>query len=147
MDKQTEAFWNERSKTYGGEIRFRSFVRLLGSSGDGLRNLLGLLYLIGDRLIFEDFEKENGLLGLFMKKSKEKFEKTLIEIPIEKVRSIKKVSQRGAQRKLAGDPQPTKALSKFLAPLLMVVHEIILDDGTYFYFEIMTQTPLEDALK
>lgn len=60
MDNQAEEFWKEKSETYGGEIRYRSFARLLGRSDDEARDLSGLLYLIGERLIFEDFEKQGG---------------------------------------------------------------------------------------
>ena len=70
MDDHVKIFWDERRKLYGGGIQFRSFARLLGGGGDKGEDLSGLLYLVGEQLIFEDFEKEGGFLGLFMKKFK-----------------------------------------------------------------------------
>lgn len=84
-------------------------------------------------------------MGLLIKKPKEKYEKTLLEIPVESIRTIKRVTQRGAQRKLSGDSEPVKSISQFMAAVSVVIHEIILENGDHIYFEIMDKASLEKA--
>ena len=109
-NNETEEFWTERENQYGGEIRFRSFARLLGSTHRDQKDLSGLLYQSGETLVFEDFERESALMGLIIRTSKKKYEKTVIEISVQEISAVKPVTQAAAKGKPAGPPGETREI-------------------------------------
>jgi hypothetical protein len=145
-NNETEEFWAERENQYGGEIRFRSFARLLGSTDRDQKDLSGLLYQSGETLVFEDFEKESALMGLIIKTSKKKYEKTVIEIPFNEISAVKPVTQTTAKGKLAGAPGETREISSLAAFLGRPVHELVLSTGERLYFEVLDKRSLKELL-
>ena len=146
-DNETEEFWTEREQQYGGEIRFRSFARLLGSTLREERELSGLLFLAGETLVFEDFEKESALMGFIMKTSKKKYEKTVYEIPFDDISRVKPVTQGAAKRKLSGVPGETEEISSLAAFFGRPVQEVILSSEERLYFEVLDKRSLKELLQ
>jgi len=146
MEDNNEAneFWNEKQEVYGGEVEYRSFCRLLGRTGGDERNLAGLIFRIGDNLVFEDFEKEGGMLGILIKRKTQKYEKSIVEMSIKEIASVRKVSQRGAQMKLAGAGGTVPTISPLTAFLGITIYEIALKNDELYYFEIMGKTSVEE---
>lgn len=147
MENNNEAieYWNEKEEIYGGEVEYRSFCRFLGRTGGDEQNLAGLLFRIGDNFIFEDFEKEGGMLGIIMKRKTAKFEKTILDISIKEISSVRKVSQKGAQMKLAGASGTVPTISPLIAFLGITIYEFAMNDGELYYFEIMGKTSVEEV--
>ena len=57
-DVQNEAkkFWEEKEAEKGGKVSFYTFATFLGRSSDRHVTNGGLIYRIGERVYFEDFE-------------------------------------------------------------------------------------------
>ncbi len=142
----TDDFWAERTNQYGGDLRFRSFARLLGSTEREERELSGLLYLAGETLVFEDFEKESALMGLIVKTTKKKYEKTIYEIPAADIAGVKPVTQSTAKRKLSGAPGETPVITSLAAFFGRPIQELTLTTGERLYFEVLDKRSLKEML-
>jgi len=151
MDKEerNEAaeFWKEKETAYGGELRYRSFARYLGSTAAGSRELSGLLFLVNDLLVFEDFEREAGMFGFLVKKKKTAYQKTVLEMSAPEIREIRQIAQGTASARMAGAPGPSKPLSGFMKFFSVVVYELNMNNGDSFYFEILDKGSLIQALE
>lgn len=144
---QVNEFWRERQELYGGEILHRTVARYLGSSGeDESRELSGLLFFTGKELVFEDFEKQEGFLGLLIRRNRPKYVKTILRTPVEDIVSVRRVSQRGASAKLKGDPAPVREITRLESFLSIAIHEVNLNSGSALYFELLDGAPLEKIL-
>lgn len=139
-------FWKEKEASYGGELRYRSFARYLGSTVSGSHELSGLIFLVNDLLVFEDFEREAGMFGFLVKKKKNSYQKTVLEIPALEIQEIRQVAQGTASARMAGAPGPSKPLSGFMKFFSVVVYELNMNNGDCFYFEILDKGSLIQAL-
>ena len=74
VESEARKFWEEKESEKGGKVTFYTFATFLGRSSDRQVTNGGLVYIIDDKIYFEDFEKENWLVKLISRK--QKYEKT-----------------------------------------------------------------------
>lgn len=101
--------------------------------------IAGLLYRIGDTLVFEDFENEAGAFGFIIKGSSKKpeFKKTVIELDCRKIISHQRI-YKSEIVKLKTSPNPSRFTSKnsLLASLFSVkIDLIVFEDSSYYLFD------------
>jgi len=121
----------------GGKLEYRTYAQFLGKSGEGTKNLGGLLFYVGNRLIFEDFERQSStLLLLFRKKSE--YVKLKFQINLSEIERLNLVNLSTAVKavKYKKDPGQIKEVSTIRRLLFRNVTQILLKDGSAFYFEI-----------
>ncbi len=144
MDSETNNFLRQLEEENGGKLTFRTYALYLGFSGEGVKNLGGLFYSVNGRLIFEDFEKEGGLLGLLVKR-KNAYKKTKFSFPIEEITDVYTVTRSAALRSIQGGrlPSDIPPASKILKILSRTVTQIRLKDGKAYYFEMIDEKPFK----
>jgi hypothetical protein len=102
-DSEVSEFWGEIEKEHNAKVVFRTFAILLGKSSEVFQDLRGLLYIVGDKIVFEDFEKTDRFLEFLVRKKKEKkYEKFKISFSIDEIINIKEVSNQTARRCIDG---------------------------------------------
>ena len=122
---------------HGGKIRFKTFAFFLGKDSDVILNKAGLLYVIEDRLYFEDFPKTGGLARFFTKMAK--YEKFKFSIPLDRIVSMKTVSYRNANRCISGrisaaEVPEVSTLAKIFSKNAW---QLDFDDGDAYFFDIL----------
>ncbi|MFP4178650.1 MAG: hypothetical protein ACLFNZ_09820 [Spirochaetaceae bacterium] len=144
----TETFLAALEEQNGGPLEWRTYAFLLGASGDNNpRSLGGLLYVAADTLIFEDFERENALLGLLGKRKK--YEKCKIEASLSSVAELRSVAAGEARRAINGkcEPNTLPVLSGIRKILEKRTEAVIFKDGTAWFFEMYDTEGLKKILK
>ncbi len=136
-EESPDEFWRQTAAKRGGEIAFLTFATLLGRSADQPLDLPGLLYLVGETLWFEDFERDNWLSKIMG--GRKKFEKTEISFLRGEVRAVQLVSRAGAARCIAGAVpaerlSPVSAVGRiFSTPIV----QVSLSNGTSLFFDMI----------
>lgn len=130
-------FWKEREEEKGGKLQFSTFATFIGRGGDKKVDLGGLLYIINNRVYFEDFEKDNLFLRILSKKRD--FKKTEFSFDISTIRWVREVSAGEAANCVQGyveaaDTRAVSGISRFFSnPVL----QLSMDEGYSFFFDIM----------
>lgn len=142
--EEAKKFWAEKEKEKGGKLSFFTFATYLGMSSKRSPSLGGLLYIIDNKIYFEDFEKDNWLIKIIGRK--QKYEKTEFSINIKDISETKVISRNSAFNCMAGyiKGEETRALSPFLMVLMKPILQISLKNKNSLFFEIMK---LQDFLK
>src|SRR5208283_2065053 len=138
-EESPEEFWRQTAAKRGGEIVFLTFATLLGRASDQPLDLPGLLYLVGETLWFEDFERDNWLSKIMG--GRKKFEKTEISFVRAEVRAVQLVSRGSAARCIAG-AVPAERLSPVSAVgriLSTPVVQVSLSNGTSLFFDMISR--------
>jgi len=114
-EDQTSEFWSHIEKEYDAKVSFKTFAILLGQSSDVFRDLRGLLYIVDDKVVFEDFEKTNHFLQFFGRRKEKKYEKLRITFSVDEIVDIKEVTNQTARRCINGSltHSETKAVSPY----------------------------------
>jgi hypothetical protein len=138
-EQDLTTFWRGIGERRGGEVTFRSFATFAGASGGGATPLPGLLYRVGDRFWFEDFERENWLLRILP--PRRPFAKTEVSFERTCVTAVRVVSRATAYRCLRGSfpPAATAALGRVGRFFTTPVVQLTLDDGSALFFEVMRE--------
>jgi hypothetical protein len=141
-----EEFWRKTAEKRGADINYYTFAIFLGRSKDSLRDLPGLLYLAGDTLWFEDFEKDPGFLRLLSPKPA--YVKTEISVPGADIVSAKAVLRKMALACVKGwmEPATAPSVTSFGRIFLRSAVEIVLSQGRGIYFEAMKEKELLELL-
>jgi hypothetical protein len=123
MDDDTVEFLQSLERENGGPIQFKTYAVITGFRGySPVPNQLpvsGLLYIINDRLYFEDFEKQPSVFGIVMPKKKKVYEKYKTSIGIRDITQVSTVSSSAARAASSGkiavsDVQEVSGLKKLL---------------------------------
>lgn len=137
LDDETLKFLKEREEKLGGRMKMRTYA-LYYLSGDGEKREYGVfIYTDGSTFIFEDFYRPPTFLGIEIKrKDKEDYVKMEHSFKKEDVLSASIVSMSDAIRSVEkGTPcKEAGRLTRFFRKTLL---EIILKNGTRYYFELM----------
>ncbi|MDR1894776.1 MAG: hypothetical protein LBQ61_08870 [Spirochaetales bacterium] len=145
---QAQEYWNEKESLYGGRTEYRAFVRLLGSAPGGGSERAGLLFVIGGKVIFEDFERERGFWDILTSgKNRAPYQKTLLELKIEEIQSIVLVSQSQAKARISGRLPACRPVSGPEKIFSVIIHEVNMEGGTAWYFEILSTQGLKAFLE
>jgi hypothetical protein len=137
VENEAKKFWEEKEAEKGGKVTFYTFATFLGRSSDRQLTNGGLIYIIDDRIYFEDFEKENWLMKLIARK--QTYEKTEFSIKMEDISLTKIVSRNSALNCIGGycEGPETKELSPFTKLFAKPVVQIMMKNGSSLFFDIM----------
>ncbi len=141
MEEDVNEFLAALERDNGGPVQLKTYGLWLGAnSAPGQPEVGGLLYVIQDRLFFEDFEKQAGLLGLIVPKSKKnryvKF-KTSIDIhAIEQISCIRIKHARQMVQKNFPDNFPVVPLQGFWKKFFQTALYIRTSDGTVWLLDV-----------
>ena len=95
----TIQFLKEREERLGGRIRYRTYCTWYARLGCEKREYGVFLYTDGRTMAYEDFDREPQILGIPIKrKSKEKYEKLLIESGKNVAKRVKNIAVRKISR-------------------------------------------------
>jgi hypothetical protein len=152
-------FWRGVGERRGGEVTFYTFATYIGRvaaetgaepAGTGVTGVLarlpaglpGLLYLVGDRFWFEDFEKDNWLLRLIP--PKRPFAKTEIWFDRPEVIGHRVISRAVAYRCVAGRiaAEATLPLGRIARFFSAQALQVDLRPHSSMFFEVMRQQEL-----
>lgn len=148
MDNETNNLLKQLEDENGGKLVYKTYALFLGISGEGAKNLGGLFYIVNGRLIFEDFEKQGGLLQMFVKRE-EKYEKTKFSFPVDDIAAVHSVVRSSALKAVRGTRAPDKTipasgLRKFLN---RTITQIFLNNGKAYYFELIDEKAFREFIK
>lgn len=146
VEEEARQFWLGKEKEKGGTVSFYTFSTFLGRSGDRMLNLSGLLYLVGSRIFFEDFEKENWLLKIMNRKSE--YEKTEFFVRQGDIVNSRVVARAAAANCVEGlmGIEETRELRGMMRVFAKPVLQINLHNGTALFFEVMKLEELRKVL-
>jgi hypothetical protein len=136
-EEDPEDFWRSTAARRGGEIGFLTFATLLGRSGDRPLDLPGLLYVVGDMVWFEDFERDNWLAKIVG--GRKKFEKTELSFGREEIRSSQLVSRSAAIRCIGGvlSVDKLRTVSAWARIFSTPIVQVSLSNGTTLFFDMI----------
>ena len=145
MDEETYSLLRQLEDENGGKLIFKTYSLYLGKSGEGVNNLGGLLYAVNNRIIFEDFEKQGGMLQLLVKRQ-EKYEKTKFSFPVSDVSSVYTITRKNALKAVASDRNPSDIapVPPYMKILFRTITQIRLKDGSAYYFELIDEKSFRD---
>jgi len=137
MDEESNKLLAKMELENGGKLEYRTYAQFLGKSGEGTKNLGGLLFIVGDRLIFEDFERQSSTIMLLFHKKKE-YVKLKFQISTDEIERVNLVnlSQGLKVVKYNKDPKNLTEISAIRRLIFRNVTQILLKNGSAFYFEI-----------
>jgi len=137
MDKESNKLLANMELENGGKLEYRTYAQFLGKSGEGTKNLGGLLFFVGDRLIFEDFERQSTTMLLLVRKKKEyvKLKFQISTVDVERTNLVN-LSQGIKVVKYNKDPKNLTEISALRRLVFRNVTQILLKDGSAYYFEI-----------
>lgn len=134
-----KAFFHEKEQIYGAPVIFKTFAYMYVRGETSIVSLPGLLYIVGGRICFEDFERTGGM-EMFFRRQREAFVKFTAEEPLSSALRWELVSSRNADRYLMGciseeDLKPASLVSRIMGRPR--VH-IAFDTGTHWILEVMS---------
>ncbi len=140
MDNESKDLLRKLETENNGKLTYKTYALFLGRSGKGERNLGGLLYCVNDLIIFEDFERQGGMLQ-FLIKRKEKYEKTKFSFKLSDISRVYSVTRSAAVKavKYHADPgtiQPASPVTRFLQ---RTISQLLMKDGSAYYFELFDE--------
>ena len=147
-EAQVEKYWKEKEEALGGKILFQTYATLIGEAGsNNINGRGGLFFIVGDRLYFEDFEKQNALMALFNRKDDD-YEKTEYSFLLSDVTAVQQVSEKDSRDCVRGllDEDSLKSLSKLKTIFTRGFWRICLKDRPSLFFDIMDDKALFEYL-
>jgi len=143
-EESPDEFWRQTAAKRGGEIGFLTFATFMGLSSNQPLDLPGLLYLVGDTVWFEDFERDNWLAKIVG--GRKRFEKTEISFARGEVRTTQLVSRSGAARCIAGAVaaeklSPVSAVGRILS---IPIVQVSLSNETSLFFDMIRRDEFID---
>jgi hypothetical protein len=138
-ERDLASFWRGVGERRGGEVAWYSFATHVGRAGGGAVLLPGLLYRVGDRFWFEDFERESWLLRILP--PRRPFAKTEVLFDRAAVSAVRVVARAAANRCVSGAlaPAATPALGRAARLFSTPVVQVTLADGGALFFEVMRE--------
>jgi len=132
----------------GAPVSWKTYAFLMVTGGSRSGTIGGLLYIAGDRIVFEDFEPERTVYSLFIRRRSE-YKKYRISAPVNSIRTITLTTERYAGQVLRGRRLPADLPELDLLQRLFgrTIHMILFDDGSTWFCEIYDRRGLEQYLK
>lgn len=145
--EESKKFWEEKEKEKGGKVLFFTFATFLGKTDDKQMTLGGLLYIVDDRVYFEDFEKDNWFAKITSRKKN--YEKTEFSFDISDIDETKIVLKGNALNCIAGNINDgdTKSVSNILKALFQSAVQVRLKKSYSYFFDIMRDNDFLKALQ
>ncbi len=138
-------FWERKERETGGPILYRSFAILLGRMTEGRLDRSGILFVSGNSIHFEDFEKQDPLSWLFRRKKKP-YSQYITSVSLSDVSEIRLIPERDAVRVLKGTlpPSRTRTFSLLNAVGSKRISQIILRNDDSLFLEVLDHRGLAE---
>ncbi len=138
MDQETEALLKKMEEDNGGPIEYKTYCRLLGFSNGTSLDLGGLLYVVNAKLVFEDFEKQPGILDM-VSRAKKTYDKYKTYRLFDDIVGTKKITTSNAKRVLAGktDGANIPPITGFDKLFSQTILELSFKEGPNWYIELL----------
>lgn len=148
MTSDPQELLRKLERENGAPVSWRTYAFLMVPGGGRSGSIGGLLYIAGERIVFEDFEAERPVYSLFIRRRSE-YKKYKISAPISSVRGVTLTSQEYARQVLKGRllPGDLPALNRIQRFFGRTIHMILFDDGSAWFCEIYDRRGLEQYLK
>lgn len=149
MDSEIDELLEKMEEENGGKIEFKTYCRLVGFSDGTPLDTGGLLYIVAHKIVFEDFEKQPGLLDMFGRGKKQKYQKFKTYRLVDEVAGFRCVKAGDVARVLKQKADPARipeatGISKMFAQILT---EMRFKDGSCWYMELLSDKELKDYMK
>jgi hypothetical protein len=137
-EDEISTFWKGVEEEHHGKVQFKTSALFLGKSRGPLVNIFGILYVVGDHVVFENFEKGPDLFQVLLKRNK-KFEKHKVVLSVEQILDVKEVTKRSAHRCLDGliADSETSSPGFFDSLFASGVRQIRLRSGESLFFDMV----------
>ncbi len=144
MDNETQDLLQQLETENNGKITYKTYALFLGNGERGVKNLGGLLYIVNNRLIFEDFERQGGMLQLLVKR-KQKYEKTKFSLTLDDVTRIDPVFRSTANYALRTrtEGRSIPKATGLMKVVRRIVTQICTKNGGPYYFELFDEKGLK----
>ncbi len=149
MDQDAIEYIKNLESEIGEKIGWRSFSTWFGSSNGILREYGVFLCLLKEEIYLEDFERLPQILGYQLKsKNREKYVKYALRLPVDEIKSIKRVKKSEAKTAVTAMANaPISEASSFARFAFPIVTQIEMNDGTCYYFELISHKEFMAALE
>ena len=140
MVNETNELLKQLETENNGKLVYKTYALFRGKSGKGVRNLGGLFYVVNDLLVFEDFERQGGMLQFFIKK-KEKYEKTKFSFALNTIKNIDTITRSAAVKavRYKTNPVTIKPANGIMKIINRTTTQILMQDGSAYYFELFDE--------
>ena len=137
IESEARKFWEEKEAEKGGKVTFYTFATFLGRSSDRQVTNGGLVYIVEDKVYFEDFEKDNWLVKLISRK--QKYEKTEFSVKKGDIASTRIVTRNSALNCIGGfcESMETRELGGFMKLFAKPVVQLVMKNGSSLFFDMM----------
>ncbi len=148
MTSDSQELLTKLEKENGAPVSWRTYAFLMVPGGNRSGTIGGLLYIAGDRIVFEDFESERTVYSLFIRR-RSAYKKYKITALISSIRAVKLTTQRYAGQVLRGKllPSDLPELNRLQRLFGRTIHMIHFDDDSTWFCEIYDRRGLEQYLK
>lgn len=142
-------FINGIEEKLGSPVTWRTFSTWYGSNEGVIREYGVFLCICGGQLYGEDFERLPQILGYTLKqKNRPKYEKYSFSIPLSRIKSISRVTKKGADLACrAASKVPLAEAGAFSKAMSQIVTQLETEDGICHYFELISHKEFIDALR
>jgi len=137
MESEQEDLLRKLEEENGGPVSWKTYAFFLPPAEKKRTTTGGLLYIVGRRLIFEDFPQERSMYSLFIRKKPE-YRKLKVHADLATVAGIEQVSQSQALRVLEGKaaPESLSPAGRLWNFFGKTVHMIRFKDGSAWFCEV-----------
>jgi len=147
MSNETTDFLRRLELENEGTLEWKTYAFLLQEHNSRIITKGGLLYIVGGKLIFEDFASErpiNRLIG----SSRNTYRKTKLYAALDSITALQPVARRDAVRVLQGKRsiQQLKSPHKFQRLIDRTVYAVHFDDGSVWFCEMYDTGNLDSFL-
>lgn len=153
MNEDTEIFISDLENKFGGKLTWRTFSTWYGCS-DGIQRDFGVfMFQIENTFHFEDFEKENLILGMKIgrnsNKKREPFVKLERSFSKDQIKSIDTTTRSIANNIIKKKINPSEFTNINIIDKLFrkLVTAVTLKDGTIHFFELIGPKEFLEAAK
>src|SRR6056297_1444719 len=148
MTPESNELLEQLERENGGPIKWRTYAFLLNREGSKIDGIGGLLYIVGDRLIFEDFESQRPRY-LVLGSRRKTYTKTKLQVSLDSITSFMPLTRGDALRVMEGkipleEVKPPTGIRKLLD---RTVHVLRFTEGDPWFCELFDPEGLEDFLE
>jgi len=148
MDSESQELLKQLEEENGSPLLWRTYAFFL-VPGKGPGDMAGgLLYIAGNKIIFEDFPPANRTYHLFLRRRKE-YTKYKVTAPIETVEKVQEITMGLAQGILRGKISPGEIPKLNLTQRLFkrTMHMVLFRDGSSWLCELYDYQGLKKYIR
>lgn len=147
--REAAEFTREIESRLGSRMVWKTFAPWFASSDGTIREYGVFLCILEDGTVYlEDFERLPQILGIEIKSKKTpKYEKFSMRFRKNEVKEMERVAKKSAQQICRTSSRiPAPRAGRFTSLLQPLVSQIVLEDGTLLYFELIDYKAFNRAI-